>query len=315
MKFFKFKQALNDRKSLAIFVVCMSLFSCKKEGSKASEGKNTNDSIAKVDVKEDVYKPIDTACSSQNKTEDYITALQWYQSKTEKEIAENSPEQNDKSYEEYVKIRNKYISCLSNILGDVLDKYVNYYDSESESYKFPENIKKLTAELKKGGLEFREIGEGYTEIWSKPDHYYSVFKNKLTPDYEVYISQTAKENESNYAADAGLMITWEELGERLIFWENFIKKYPKSPLISTVKEEYSNYLHDYLFGMDNTPTYENADGKLYDETRAEYNRLIKKYPNSYTAKRAQQSLNLFDSHTPVEQIQEKMNKEIDYSKF
>ncbi|MFP3590891.1 hypothetical protein [Chryseobacterium sp. SIMBA_038] len=300
------------KKSLAIFILCISLFSCKKEVSKTSEIKQENDSIAKVETKEDLYKPIDTACSSQNKTEDYIIALQWYQTKTEKEIAENSPEQNDKLYEDYVKIRNKYIGCLSNTLGDVLEKYVNYYDSESESYKFPENIKKLTAEFKKGGLEFREVGEGYTEIWSKPDHYFSVFKNKVTPDYEAYVSQTAKENEGNYAADAGLIITWKELGDRLIFWENFINKYPKSPLISRVKEDYNNYLYDYLFGMDNTPTYENSDGKLYDENRAEFNRMIKKYPNSYIAKKAQELLNLFDSKTPTEQIREKINIERKY---
>lgn len=300
------------KKILVIFILCISLFSCKKEVSKTSEIKPENDSIAKVETKEDLYKPIDTACSSQNKTEDYIAALQWYQTKTEKEIAENSPEQNDKLYENYIKIRNKYIGCLSNTLGDVLEKYVNYYDSESESYKFPENIKKLTAEFKKGGLEFREVGEGYTEIWSKPDHYFSVFKNKVTPDYEAYISQTTKENEGNYAADAGLIITWKELGDRLIFWENFINKYPKSPLISRVKEDYNNYLYDYLFGMDNTPTYENSDGKLYDENRAEFNRMIKKYPNSYIAKKAQELLNLFDSKTPTEQIREKINIERKY---
>lgn len=98
----------------------------------------------------------------------------------------------------------------------------------------------------------------------------------------------------------------------MIFWENFINKYPKSPLISRVKEDYNNYLYDYLFGMDNTPTYENSDGKLYDENRAEFNRMIKKYPNSYIAKKAQELLNLFDSKTPTEQIREKINIERKY---
>lgn len=303
------------RKSLAVCILSVLVFSCKKEAPKTAGGKTANDSIARTEMKEDLFKPIDTACSPVNKTEDYMAALQWYRTEVDKEIAENSPEQNDKVYEDYLKIREKYTGCLSSILGDILDKYVTYYDSENDRYKFPENIKKLTAELQKEGLEFREVGEGYTEIQSKPDYYKSVFKNKVTPDYDAYISKTAKEDEVNYAADAGLMITWEELGERLIFWENFIKKYPKSSLIPRVKEEYNNYLHDYLFGMDNTPTYENADGTLYDETRAEYNRLIKKYPHSYTAKRAQQSLSLFDSRTPVEQIREKLNIESDYSKF
>ncbi|MBL7878662.1 MAG: hypothetical protein JNN23_02185, partial [Chryseobacterium gambrini] len=104
-------------------------------------------------------------------------------------------------------IREKYTACLSESLSKILEEYVNYYDSESNSYKFPENIKKLIAELKKADLEFTEVGEGYTEIYSVPDHYFSVFKDKVTPDYNTYIEQLAKESEGLYSADAGLVIS------------------------------------------------------------------------------------------------------------
>jgi len=297
------------KKSLAAFILLVSIVSCKKEASKTSQEKIEKDTISTVETKEDLFKPIDTTCSSKNKTEDYIETLQWYQQKTEKEIAQNSPEQNDKLYEAYSKIREKYIVCLSETLGKVLEEYVNYYDSESNSYKFPENIRKLSAELKKGSLEFREVGEGYTEIWSVPDHYFSVFKNKVTPDYNTYIEQLSKENESLYSADAGLVISWKELGERTIFWENFIKKYPKSPLISGVKVMYNSYLYDYLFGMDNTPTHEHSDGTLYDENRQEFNRIIKKYPNSNVAKKSKELMSLFDAKVPEEEIHKIINIE------
>ncbi|WP_426278296.1 hypothetical protein ACN9MN_02975 [Chryseobacterium sp. S-02] len=297
------------KKSLAAFILLVSIFSCKKEASKTSQEKIEKDTISIVETKEDLFKPIDTTCSSKNKTEDYIETLQWYKQKTEKEIAQNSPEQNDKLYEAYSKIREKYIVCLSETLGKVLEEYVNYYDSESNSYKFPENIRKLSAELKKGSLEFREVGEGYTEIWSVPDHYFSVFKNRVTPDYNTYIEQLSKESESLYSADAGLVISWKELGERTIFWENFIKKYPKSPLISGVKVMYNSYLYDYLFGMDNTPTHEHSDGTLYDENRQEFNRIIKKYPNSNVAKKSKELMSLFDAKVPEEEIHKIINIE------
>lgn len=295
------------KNSLAAFILLMSIFSCKKEASKTPGEKVEKDTISTAETKEDMFKPIDTACSSKNKTEDYIAALQWYQHKTEKEIAQNSPEQNAQLYEDYIKIREKYTTCLSENLGKVLEEYVNYYDSESNSYKFPENIKKLTAQLKQGGLEFTEVGEGYTEIWSVPDHYFSVFKNKVTPDYNTFIEQLSKESEGLYSADAGLVISWKELGERTVFWENFIKKYPKSPLISRVKEMYNNHLHDYLFGMDNTPTYEHSDGTLYDENREEFNRIIKKYPNSNVAKKAKELMTLLDAKVPEEEIHKRIN--------
>lgn len=295
-------------------MLSVAVASCKKEAA-VSDTKPTGDSIAGTETKEDQYKPIDTVCSPVGKTEDYIEALQWYRSKIEKEIAENSPEQNDKTYEDYLKIREKYTGCLSTLHSEVLDKYVNYYNSDKDQYNLPENVKKITAELKTAGLEFREVGEGMTEIWTIPGYYSSLFKNKLTPDYTVYIRQTDKESESNYAADAGLIVTWEELGARIMFWENFMNKYSESKLIKTVRQDYNNYLYDYLFGMDNTPTFERDSegyGKLNDENIAEFNRIIKKYPNSNTAKKAKEVMGLFDAHMPVDQIHERINVERKY---
>lgn len=292
---------------LAILILSVFLFACHKKESVIFERKSAHDTIAETPIKSDLYKPADTACSSENKPEDYIRSLQWYQTKTEKEIAKNTPEQNDKVYEEYLEIRSKYIHCLSSQLGDVLDNYVNYYNPENEQIQLPENVRKLSNELKKGSLEFREVGEGYTEIWSEPDHYYSIFRNKVTPDYNLYILQLSKESERLYSADAGLAISWKELGERTVFWENFIKKYPDSFLISRAKELYHNYLYDYLFGMDNTPTYEHSDGTIYSENREEFNRIIKRYPNSDVAKKSKELMSLFDAKIPEEEIRKRIN--------
>jgi len=295
------------RKSLAAFILLVSIFSCRKETSKTSEKDVVNDTVSKVEAKDNVFKPVDTACLSSNTTEDYIKAVQWYKDKTVKEVADNSLKQNNKLYEDYIKIRNKYTLCLSENLAKVLIDYANYYDSETNSPKFPESVKKLSVELKKGDLEFREVGEGYTEIWSVPGHYFSIFKNKVTPDYNSYIEQLAKESEGLYAADAGIMISWKELGERTIFWEDFIKKYPQSPLLPRVKEIYDNYIADYLFGMDNTPTYEHTDSKLYDENKEEFNRIIRKYPNSYVAEKAKELINMLDAKVPDEEIHKRIN--------
>ncbi|NIF05044.1 hypothetical protein F3J23_06275 [Chryseobacterium sp. Tr-659] len=300
------------KRIIAVCLLSAAVVSCKKE-TVAADTKKTADSIALTEAKEDNYKPIDTACSPHHKTEDYITSLQWYRTKIEKEMAVNSPEQNDEVYEDYLKIRGKYTECLMSLHSDVLDKYVNYYNYDKDQYNLPDHVKNIAAELKKAGLEFREVGEGMTEIWTIPGYYPSIFKNKVTPDYAVYISQIDKESETNYAADAGLMISWEQLGNRLMFWENFINKYPQSKLIKAVKKDYNIYLSDYLLGMDNTPTFErnpdNGTGKLNDENRAEFNRIIKKYPNSNTAGKVKEVIALFDAQMPVDQIYERINAE------
>jgi len=294
------------KKGLAAFILLISISSCKKEASKTSQEKVEIDTMSKTENAKDSFKSVDTVCFSSNTTENYITALQWHKDKIIKKVAQNSPKQNDKLYEDYIKIRNKYILCLSENLVKVLIDYVNYYDSNSNSYKLPENVKKLAAELKKGNLEFREIGEGYTEIWSVPDHYFSIFRDNVTADYNSYIEQLAKESEGLYSADAGIVISWKELGDRTIFWENFINKYPQSLLLPRAKEIYDSYLTDYLLGMDNTPTHEHSDGTLYNENRKEFNRIIKKYPNSYVAKKSNELISLFDAKVPDEEIHKKM---------
>jgi len=282
------------------------VFSCKKEAPKTAGGKTANDSIAKTEMKEDLFKPIDTACSPTNKTEDYITAIQWYRTKVDREIAGNSPAQNNKVYEDYLKVREKYTECLNDLHTDLLDKYVDYHTGP-DTYDLPDNVKKMAAELNKVGLEFRVMGEGLTEIHSLPGYYESVFKNMVTPDYSAYISQTAKDNKENYAINGGLMITWEELGDRLIVWENFINTYPKSLLSQQAKNNYNSYLADYLLGMDSDPIYDREGGKILDDKKEEYNRIIKKYPNSNTAKKTKELIAAFDAHMPVDQIEEKIN--------
>ncbi|AZA50058.1 hypothetical protein EG346_18560 [Chryseobacterium carnipullorum] len=171
------------KKTLAVCILSVLVFSCKREVQKVSDTETVNDSMAKTEVKEASFKPIDTACSTANKTEDYIAALQWYKAKNEKEIAVNSPEKNDRLYEDYVKIRTKYTNCLNGLHQDILDQYTDYRTHEQDSYHLPDNVKKIAGELSKVGLEFRVMGEGLTEIHSVYGYDYAVFKNKVTPDY------------------------------------------------------------------------------------------------------------------------------------
>ncbi|MEG1591386.1 hypothetical protein [Chryseobacterium sp.] len=295
---------------VVIGILSLAVVSCKKKTA-ATDINSSNDSIViNKAIEEDTYKPVDTICSNEYRSEDYIKSLEWYQKKIKTDIVQNKPEQNNKLYLDHFKIRTKYTECLNAIHSNILDDYINYHTGFDSPPDLPDNVKKIAAELKKINLEFRELGEGVTEIETIPSYYSSIFKGKVTPDFETYISGKDREGKENYAVDAGLLITWEELGERVIFCENFIKKYPNSSLIKKVKDEYNTYLSDYLFGMDKTSTYERygkQPGKLYDENREEFNRIIKKFPNSNVSKKAKELMILFDAGTPVEQIHKLIN--------
>lgn len=179
----------------------------------------------------------------------------------------------------------KYFEQNGYLLHQIEEKELNILDnfySEKEADK--KNVKLLKENLLKHQLEIEEIGEGYVEITTKNDFYYNIFKDYVTKDYKDFLYLKSEENKILYAVDAGLIISFKDIGDRIISWENFIDKYPDSKLIKSVKDEYKRYQMDYLMGMDNTPTFETAaDEKyIYPENIQEFDRFLKKYPKSPT---------------------------------
>ena len=192
--------------------------------------------------------------------------------------------------DEAVEVYERYIEDNKDIL----------YKIELESEKLLDGIYHGTVEeqftekdwndtnkiLNKYDLELWDIGEGIVIIRELPHLYYDVFKDYVTDDYKEYLKIWAKDDEELYQADAGLMISFEELGERIITWENFLNKFPNSTLKQRVIDLLNSYREDYILGMDNTPTidggYDNIPITIDEDVKKEYDRFIKKYPNSPT---------------------------------
>ena len=193
----------------------------------------------------------------------------------------------NKIFIEYSKINKVILSEINEYEQKTLDRF---YDEDENS----KNDKiKLSSKLKNHQLRYEEMGEGYVNITTIPSFYNDMFKNYVTDDYKEYIRLISEENKVTYSADAGLVITFKELGDRIISWENFISKYPESKLVEEVKSFLKNYRLDYILGMDNTPTFE-RDFENQTETNKkilyinkenleEFNRFLKEYPKSPTS--------------------------------
>jgi len=181
-------------------------------------------------------------------------------------------------YEKYFEENSTLLQQIAAKESGVLDKFYNEDEADKKA------VKLLGEKLSKHQLQYWEIGEGYVEIEPLNDFYYKIFKNYVTDDYKDYLSLKSEENKSLYSADAGLVISFKDLGDRIISWENFMAKYPNSKLIASVKEEYKNYQMDYLVGQDNTPTAERSSDEkyIYPENIQEFNRFLRKYPKSPT---------------------------------
>ena len=210
---------------------------------------------------------------------------------------------NQKMLNEIESKKNNVIAKLKSSNQKEADRLFNQYYNEMSEYFYEngneilnENIRNKSFNktelneinskiLNKYGLILEYAGEGTYAVGARPDFYYNIFKDYVSDAYKEYLKITADKNEGNFADDAGITITFKELGDRIIVWENFMKKYPDADedLKKNVKEKVLQYRNTYILGMDNTPTMSSGKNpSILEKNNREFDRFIKAYPKSPT---------------------------------
>lgn len=207
----------------------------------------------------------------------------------ELQLKSASPEEANKLYDSFFEANKKLLSKMIDKEQNILNNFYSYFYGEKGPITPPDSIQRKVVQLKNAGLKFCEQGEGYVDICLGHDFYYNMFKKYVTDDYREYLHIKADEDKVLYSADAGLHVTVKEVSDRVLNWEKFIAKYPKSKFINEARENYKLYLGDYFFGLDNTPAHDDS-GKYYEENVTEYHRYIAKNPNSFATKLAKIAL-------------------------
>ncbi len=295
------------RKSYFLFALPFMVISCKKEITpKKNESIKTDTVYSETTVdtttsgtKETLLKKVDYSIWSMGNLEEYFL---------NKLSKATNKSQGNEIYEEYVENMENRIKNFNELEADFLAIYTNYYEHEKNQYIFPDSLQQHVDLFKKTELEFWEIGEGFVEIRYKPYHYYNMFKGKVTTDYEYFLKNEAKENTVLYSADAGILISPKDLGDRVLTWEKFMIQYPKSPLFETASTLYKEYCYDYLMGKENTRTVNYSDGNLETEINAEFKRFMSKNPNSRTTKTIKAFLAQVDSNPDYEALDKWVKK-------
>ena len=138
------------------------------------------------------------------------------------------------------------------------EKLLEIEDIESSSFKpylkkdggFTTDFQKL---LNNSGLQ-DAWDEGFGGFYFKKGYLAKIFKNYLSEEYLLYIR--INDIRPFMYNDAALMIGWDELGTLLLNESNFIKKYPNSKKLKEVKLCYADDVITFIFGIDNTPSFE-----------------------------------------------------------
>lgn len=110
------------------------------------------------------------------------------------------------------------------------------------------------------------------------------YGDRLSPPLKAYIDLLAMNSDKQWAADAALVISWDELAERGIAYENYLVNYLDAPETEKVRELYeARFLIPYLYGLNNTPIFDFDTFRLKDEVKASYEKTVKTYPDTITA--------------------------------
>ena len=234
-----------------------------------NKGKNEEVKNEKIKFSEESYSLFEKFATDKKETMEKLKSLN-------KEEANNL-------YEEYQAQNNHTLYDIEDALAGFLDSIYNDTNGENFTDKDWADANKI---LNKYDLELWDIGEGMVTIRELPHLYYDMFKDYVTDDYKEYLKIWAKDSEKLYQADAGLLVSFEEIGERIVTWESFLNQYPDTKLNIKVNALLNSYREDYLLGMDNTPTldggYDNIPITVDEVAKKEYDRFMKKYPNSPT---------------------------------
>ena len=120
-------------------------------------------------------------------------------------------------------------------------------------------------------------GEGDWYLKEDPDFLLSVSSN-LKGEYQEFTRFMGEESKQRLAQDAALTVSWDELRQRIIRWENFAKNHPDLPETERIiKPQLRRMMQWYLIGIDNTRAYDYDD--TYGGTAKINAELLKSYEN------------------------------------
>jgi outer membrane murein-binding lipoprotein Lpp len=138
-------------------------------------------------------------------------------------------------------------------------------NKEINKYRFEDLI--LLRNIKEDNISNllqEAYNDGYKLAASEGMYYFEVDFGKIMKDFGSYASDEtagyleimAEEYGSHTAVDAALVISPDELANRIVRTEKYIKRYPAFARIEQVQQFHRNYLRAYLLGLDNTPLFD-----------------------------------------------------------
>ena len=218
-----------------------------------------------------------------------------------KELKTSSKEEANEIYEKYSVDNDKILEKINEIDVEMLDNAF-YKDGNIEKDK----LNKQNKFLDSYGLEVIQIEDGFI-LTEKNKFYYNLFKNFVTDDYKEFLK--LRSEDIDYLEYSNSFDKYLEIiADKIVAWEKFLEKYPDSKLKRKAQNMSYTYRAGYIFRLTSSETRESLmNGKANDAVK-EFNRFIKKYPNSPTSDIIKYYLENYKEEDIDTLISKKLNK-------
>ena len=218
-----------------------------------------------------------------------------------KELKTSSKEEANEIYEKYSVDNDKILEKINEIEDEMFSTEF-YKDGNIEKDK----LNKQNKFLDSYGLEVIQIEDGFMLI-EKNKFYYNLFKNFVTDDYKEFL-KLRSEDIDYFEYSNSLDKYLEIIADKIVAWEKFLEKYPDSKLKRKAQNMSYTYRAGYIFRLTSSETRESLmNGKANDAVK-EFNRFIKKYPNSPTSDIIKYYLENYKEEDIDTLISKKLNK-------
>lgn len=112
-------------------------------------------------------------------------------------------------------------------------------------------------------VSIRYMGEGDFEFHHDLSAMANIFTPYISADQSEFIQRMAQDNQELFWFDAAIAFSFEELVERAVFWEDFMKRYPQSNFYNDAKALFDTYRYLLFFGSENTRWFDDDLRKFY----------------------------------------------------
>jgi hypothetical protein len=167
------------------------------------------------------------------------------------------------------------ISHHNDQLWEDYDLVSRFHDDEARREP---DIRNYIDALQRNGLDLFTFGRLYY-IDQQSEFLYRNFSRYVSPDVRYYLALRSEELAEGFSDNDSLTISFRQVGERVIRWEQYRQQYHSSVVSDYADYYYQIYLSTYVTGLKLTPVFDDQ-GSLRPELSTLYHEFASRHPES-----------------------------------